>query len=98
MQNPTFLELNELDALACIEDLVPKLAKPTVNRKNFHSIKQNDNETIQEFVIRLKTAAPDCEFSCPNCNHDLSHLNIRDQFIIGLNNHLIQTDILTKDG
>ena len=47
---PDFLQLNEKDALDYIERLVTKLANPTVHRKEFHSIKQNNNEAIQEFI------------------------------------------------
>ena len=60
------------------------------------SITQGETETVQDFVIHLQTAVPDCEFSCPSCDFDLSENNVRDQFIRGLSNTLIQTDILTK--
>ena len=33
---------------------------------------------------------------CPNCHFDLQSINIKDQFIRGLQNKLIQTDILAK--
>ena len=93
---PDFLELPEEDALKIIEQIVTKLANPAVHRKDFYTIKQSDTESIQEFIVRLQTASPDCEFTCPNCSYDLSEMNIRDQFIRGLNNTVIQTDILTK--
>ena len=47
-------------------------------------------------MIRLKSSAKDCEFTCPNCNSELEHLHIKDQFIRGLYNETLQTDILAK--
>ena len=92
----SFLQLNEEEALNQIEAIVTKSANPAVHRKDFHSIVQGEIETVQDFVIRLQTAVPDCEFSCPSCDFDLSDTNIRDQFIRGLSNTTIQTDVLTK--
>ena len=40
--------------------------------------------------------AKDCEYQCPNCQHDLSFINIKDQFIRGIHNTTLQTDILAK--
>ena len=93
---PNFLDLDEKDALNFIELIVTKHANPAVHRKDFYTLKQNDTESIQDFVVRLQTASPDCEFACPNCSFDLSETNIMDQLIRGLHNTLIQTDILTK--
>ena len=62
----------------------------------FSSIVQNSNETIQEYVVRLRSAAPDCEFVCSNCKFDISEDHVKDQFIRGLNSDIIQTDILAK--
>ena len=54
-------------------------------------------EPIQKFVIRLKSVAPDCEFTCSNCQHDIQEQhNIKDQLIRGLFNEILQTDILAK--
>ena len=63
---------------------------------NFGSITQSSAETIQEFVVRLRSLAPDCEFICPNCTFDLQSNHIRDQFIRGLHNETLQADILAK--
>lgn len=62
---------------------------------NFAAITQSRQETIQEYLIRLKSSAPDCEFSCPGCYLDLQPNHIRDQLIREPHNTL-QTDILTK--
>ena len=51
---------------------------------------------IQEFVVRLISLAPDCEFTFPNCTFDLQSNHIRDQFIRGLYNETLQADILGR--
>ena len=76
--------------------MVTKRSNPTVHRMNFASTTQSRQETIQEYLIRLKSSAPDREFSCPGCNLDLQPSHIRDQFIRGLHNDTLQTDILAK--
>ena len=92
---PNFLNLPESTAIDTIESLVTKRSNPMVHCMTFNSIKQGDAENMQDFVIRLQAVVPDCEFTCPDCQYDLSDINIRDQLIRGLNN-ILQTDILTK--
>ena len=93
---PNFLNLPESTAIDTIESLVTKRANPMVHRMTFNSIKQGDSENIQDSVIRLQAVVPDCEFTCPDCQYDLSDINIRDQLIRGLNNNILQTDYSLK--
>ena len=65
---------------------------------HFGNITQSPSESIQDYTVRLKSAAIDCEFSCPECQHDLAPLHVKDQFIRGLSNNILQTDILAKAG
>ena len=44
----------------------------------------------------MNAIAVDCEYTCPSCKHDLSPSHIRDQFIKGISNTELQTDILAK--
>ena len=62
----------------------------------FGSIIQGEHETLQSFVVLLCSSATKCEFNCPVCTHDMSPINIKDQFIRGLYNTTSQTDILSK--
>ena len=50
----------------------------------------------QRFCCYIRSSAPDCKFQCPNCHFDFQSINIKDQFIRGLHNESIQTDILAK--
>ena len=68
---------------------------PMVHRMTFHTIKQADTQSIEDFLILLQATSPDCEFNCPGCQYDLSNICICDQFV-SLQNSLLQTDILTK--
>ena len=93
---PDFFELPADSLLGKIEQVVTEKSNPTVHRMNFHNLMQENLETVQNYTIRLKSAAKDCEFSCPKCKEDISDTYITDQFIRGLSNDILQTDILAK--
>ena len=65
---------------------------------HFGNITQSPSESIQDYIVRLKSAAMDCEFSCPTCQCDLLPLHVKDQFICGIFNKNLQTDFLAKAG
>ena len=90
------LSLTEEELLLAIESIVTKHTNPAVHRMNFRKVIQQDNETVKEFYMRLCSAAIDCAFSCPSCEADISEVSIKDQFLSGLGNEILQTDILAK--
>ena len=75
-----------------LEKIVTKQCNPTVHQLHFRSVHQLQEESIKDFVVRLRSSAPDCEFQCPSCHFDLQSINIKDQFIRGLQNESIQID------
>ena len=91
-----FLSMDENTMLKAIESSVTKSCNPAVHRMNFGNLNQHENEPIKDFLVRLRSMAIDCEFICPSCNHDLSSSNIKDQFLRGLLNETLQTDLLAK--
>ena len=91
-----FFEIPESEALTIIEAIVTKKSNPSVHRMAFSAIIQQPNESIQNYVIRIKSAALECEFECPSCHFDMSSINIKDQLIRGLHNDILQTDTLAK--
>ena len=93
---PAFFELDETTMLQTIELIVTKHVNPAVHRMYFGNLMQHENESVQDFLTRLRSLAVDCEFLCPECTHDISCINIKDQFIRGLYNETLQTDILAK--
>ena len=94
--NPNCLSMSEEDLLKVIEKIVTKSINPSVHKMNFRKMYQKENESIKDYVIRLKSFAVDCEFTCPSCKVDISEINIKDQFITGINNEILQTDLLAK--
>ena len=93
---PNFFELPEDEMLATIESVVTKRVNPAVHRMNFGALIQHESESIQDFLVRIRTLAIDCAFSCPKCEADISKVHIKDQFIRGLHNIPLQTDIFAK--
>ena len=89
---------DEPSLLQVIENIVTKRSNPTVHRMHFGSLAQTPTESIQAYLVRLKSPALDCEFSCPECRYDLVPINVKDQFIRGLFNTTLQTGILAKAG
>ena len=91
-----FFSLSENDILDLVEKIVTKRSNPSVHRLAFSNLTQSENEPVKEFVVRLKSHARDCEFTCPSCAHDMVPTNVKDQLIRGLHNSALQTDILAK--
>ena len=93
---PDIFAVSEKQLLKEIESIVTKRSNPSVHRMTFASLNQSSDESIQEYLVKLRSSAPDCEFTCPNCKFDLSPVHIKDQFIRGLYTESLQTDILAK--
>jgi hypothetical protein len=91
-----FFALTEDQLLTILEGIVTKKSNPAVHRLQFSSILQCEGESIKDFVTHLKSSSPDCEFSCSACQADLQPQHIKDQFIRGIYNETLQTDILAK--
>ena len=81
-----------------LEILATRKSNSMVHRISCSSIAQSDNEIVQNYLVRLRSGARDCNFICPNCHHDLSHIYIKDQFIWGIVNDALQADMLAKAG
>ena len=91
-----FLELSEEEALNAIKAVATVRVNPAVHRKAFGELIQGETESAKNYVVRLRAAACDCAFQCPNCEHDLSSINIKDQLIRGLCNAKLQAEVLAK--
>ena len=61
-----------------------------IERFEFKQSKQETNETIREFIVKLKRLAMTCEFEA------LLDENLRDQFIIGLKDSSVQKMLLME--
>ena len=69
--HPTFFSEDPDRLLEMVEALVTQKSNPMVHRLLFASMSQASEESIQQFVVRPKGAAQDCNFSCICCNYDL---------------------------
>ena len=95
---PEFFNADPNKLLDMLEVLVTMKSNPIVHRISFSSIAQGDGEPVSDYLIRLKSGARDCNFICPNCDHDLSGIYVKDQFIRGIANDALQADLLAKAG
>ena len=82
-----FFSLTKEKIIETLEEIVRKKCNPMVHRLHFRCIHQLQEES--GFVVKLRSSASDCEFQCPNCHFDLQSINIKDQFIRGLQNESI---------
>ena len=80
-----FMTPSEDQLLTILENIVAHWSNQAVHHLKFSSITQS-NEPTKDFVIHLKLSAPDCEFTCPQCNCNLQDIHIKDQLIKGINN------------
>ena len=94
---PDFFNTSPNKLLDMLEALVTRKSNPMVHRISFSSIAQSDNETALNYVVRLRSGARDCDFICPNCHHDLSHIYIKDQFIRGIANDALAESLKTLE-
>lgn len=67
-----------------------------LERHKFFSLTRSGTEDIQSFMLRLKTAANDCDFGSDVIDSFTNQM-IRDQLIRGLNNTKITEFLLTHD-
>ena len=93
---PKYFTTDPDKLLEMTEALVTQRSNPMVHRITFASISQHEDEPIQQYLVHLRSTAIDCNFSCPHCDHDLSDTYIKDQFIKGIANDTLQTDLLAK--
>ena len=56
---PDFFELPDDSLLGKIEHVVTEKSIPTAHRMNFHNLMQENLENVQNYMIRLKSAAKD---------------------------------------
>ena len=93
---PDFFTIPNKDLMQRIESVVTQKINPMVNRVKFSKLSQSSTETIQAYAIRLRSAAKECNFLCPQCETDISDVYIKDQLVSGVFNQVLQADILSK--
>ena len=83
------------------KDLVKKMKtryEPTRNytlaNYEFHSMKQNTDESFDTYVHRVKQEAKGCQFSCESPTCTIPDTMVRDQVIVGMNDDEIRKNAL----
>ena len=95
---PKFFTTDPDKLLEMIKALVTQILNPMGHWITFALMSQHEDESIQQYLFHLRAMATDYNFSCPHCEHDLSNIYIKDQFVRGIANSTLQTDLLAKAG
>ena len=93
-QNLTWSENSLMDA---IKSTVLSKTSPIIHIKHFLGIKQQIDESVQNFLQRLQTKASCCEFSCHVCHSSNVEARVKEKFILGLKNSSIQRAVLKTE-
>ena len=94
---PQWETMELTDALKSVEHIVKEATNPAVYRKQFHSTLQQREESIQDFVTKLRGLAIDCNFVCPfDDNHDLTDYHVINRILTGVHDETLQQEILQK--
>ena len=93
---PNFFTTDPDKLLDMVKVLVTQRSNPIIHHLAFASMSQDEDEPIQNYLVRLRAIAVDCNFTCPSSEHDLSNIYIKDQIIRGTANDTLQADLLAK--
>ena len=62
----------EQTILNTLKSIVTPDTNCIVHRMAFRKIHQSPNETCKDYLNRIRSAAPECDFTCPSCKADMS--------------------------
>ena len=88
---------NEDELLQVIKDIVLSKVSRMSHIKKFSMIKQEHNESCEDYFSRLQTMATCCEFVCKHCSRSNASERIREKFVLGLSDKHLQTTILRTE-
>lgn len=90
-------DLSVNNAINAIKTIVSQTSNAAVFRKEFDNMNQLADETIREYVTRLKSCAIDCNFICPHDEtHDLSDYHLVNRIRSGIIDKGLQQEVLQK--
>ena len=76
--HPNFFTTDPDKLLDMVEVLVTQRSNPIIHHLAFASMSQGKDEPIQNYLVRLRAIAIDCNFTCSLCEYDLSDIYIKD--------------------
>ena len=91
------VEWVEHELLQLIKEIATSKVSPIVHIQEFLSMKQNADEKCRDYLRRLQIKASCCDFSCTSCKASNIDKRVKEKFILGLKNRLIQTHVLKSE-
>ena len=88
---------DENELLALIKEITTSRTSPIVHVQSFLLMKQESSENCQDFLRRLQIKASCCNFMCDSCKVSNMEKRVKEKFILGLKNKVIQTHILKTE-
>jgi hypothetical protein len=84
-------------ALEAVRKVVLCTSNVVVYHKEFDDMEQHADESIREFVTRLRTCATDCSFVCPyDETHDLTDYHLVRKLRCGVASKTLQQELFQK--
>ena len=87
----------EQDLLNIIKEITTSRTSPIVHIQGFFKMTQQFDETCENYLKRLQVKASCCNFLCQNCKMSTAETRVKEKFVIGLNNKVIQTQVLRTE-
>ena len=91
------LQWSEETMMEAIKNTVLSKVSSIVHIKQFMELKQECNESVQKFLQRLQAKASCCGFSCRACQQSNVEERVRERFILGLRDSIIQRSALKTE-
>ena len=91
------LQWSEETMMEAIKNTVLSKVSSIVHIKQFMELKQECNESVQKFLQRLQAKASCCGFSCRACQQSNVEERVRERFILGLRDSVIQRSALKTE-
>ena len=88
------LSWTEQSLMEAIQQTVLSRVSPIVHVKEFLEIKQETQESVQQFLQRLQAKASCCDFYCHTCSSSNIESRVREKFILGLKDTVVQRSAL----
>ena len=70
---------------------------PIVHIKQFFELKQESHETVQQYLQKLQAKASCCGFHCRTCQSSSIEDRVREKFILGLRDTVVQRSALKTE-
>ena len=96
-QSSDILQWTENTMMEAIKEIVLSKVSPIVHVKQFMELKQEENEQVQKYLQRLQAKASCCNFLCRSCSCSNAEERVREKFILGLKDSVIQKSALKTE-